>query len=132
MLLPHFLHHFWRKIFILLYSINWPNFIAWFPLLCEILSSIFIVIICWCHKCWSYLIFLIKPLFLHDQKVKKKTYLQTYLFCKNLFTKKYLSFYILLTDQLLLCCSLYFVRYWTIYLLQLFVDVINVEITLYF
>ena len=25
---PHFLHNFWRKIFLLLYSINWPNFIV--------------------------------------------------------------------------------------------------------
>ena len=33
--LPYFLHNFWRKIF-LLYSINWPNFIDWLPLLCEI------------------------------------------------------------------------------------------------
>ena len=29
--LPHFLHDFWRKIFILLYSMNWPNFIVWLP-----------------------------------------------------------------------------------------------------
>ena len=28
-LLPHFLHDFLRKIFLTLYSINWPNFIAW-------------------------------------------------------------------------------------------------------
>ena len=28
--LPHFLHDFWRKVFFLLYSINWPNFIVWF------------------------------------------------------------------------------------------------------
>ena len=35
--LPHFLHNFWRKIFLLLYSINWPNFIIQLPLLCEIL-----------------------------------------------------------------------------------------------
>ena len=26
--LPHFLHNFWRKIFLLLYSVNWPNFIV--------------------------------------------------------------------------------------------------------
>ena len=37
--LPHFLHNFWRKIFLLLYSINWPNFIVWLPLLREILGN---------------------------------------------------------------------------------------------
>ena len=26
--LPHFLHDFWRKIFLLLYSTAWPNFMA--------------------------------------------------------------------------------------------------------
>ena len=44
--LPHFLHNFWRKIFFLLYSINWPHFIAWLPLLCEILGNMFIAIVC--------------------------------------------------------------------------------------
>ena len=34
--LPHFLHNFWRKISLLLYSIDWPNFIAWLPLIREI------------------------------------------------------------------------------------------------
>ena len=34
-LLPHFLHNFWRNIFLLLYSINWPNFIVWLHLLCD-------------------------------------------------------------------------------------------------
>ena len=74
--LPHFLHKFWRKIFILLYSMNWPNFIAWLPLLCEILGNMCIAIVC---KPGSdvmnfevNLIFLKKPLFLHDQKVMTK------------------------------------------------------------
>ena len=31
-----FLHDFWIKLFLLLYFINWPNFIVWLPLLCEI------------------------------------------------------------------------------------------------
>ena len=44
--LPHFLHNFWRKIFILLYSINWPNFIGWLSLLCEILVNMCIAIVC--------------------------------------------------------------------------------------
>ena len=37
--LLHFLHHFWRKIFLLLYSNNWPNFIFWLSLLREILYN---------------------------------------------------------------------------------------------
>ena len=37
--LPHFLHDFWRKMF-LLYSINWRNFIAWLSLVREILGNL--------------------------------------------------------------------------------------------
>ena len=37
--LPHFLNKFWRKILLLLYSINWPNFIILLPLLREIWSK---------------------------------------------------------------------------------------------
>ena len=45
---PHFLHNFWRKLFLLLYAITWPNFIAWLPLLREILGNMFnVVIACW-------------------------------------------------------------------------------------
>ena len=40
-----FLAFFWRKIFQWLFSINWLNFVAWLPLLCEILNNICIVII---------------------------------------------------------------------------------------
>ena len=43
--LPHFLHNFWRKIFLLLDSIIWPNFKVWLPLLCEILGNKCIVIV---------------------------------------------------------------------------------------
>ena len=39
--LPHFAHIFWRKIFFLLCSINWPNLIVWLPLLCEILGYMY-------------------------------------------------------------------------------------------
>ena len=45
-LLPHFLHDFWRKIFLLLYSLNWPNFIFWLPLFRETLGNMCIVIVC--------------------------------------------------------------------------------------
>ena len=44
--LPHFLYDFWRKMFLLLYSINWPNFIFWMPLIREILSDMGIATVC--------------------------------------------------------------------------------------
>ena len=40
-----FLLDFWRKIFLLLHSINWPNFIVWLLLLCEKLDNMYIVMI---------------------------------------------------------------------------------------
>ena len=43
--LPHFPHNFWRKIFVLLHYISWPNFIIWLPLLCEILGNMCIAIV---------------------------------------------------------------------------------------
>ena len=48
--LPKFLHDFWRKIFVMIYFINWPNLIAWLLLLLEILGNMCIVIIC-CPVC---------------------------------------------------------------------------------
>ena len=42
--LPHFPHNFWRKMFLL--PIDWPNFIVWLPLLCEILDNMCITIVC--------------------------------------------------------------------------------------
>ena len=74
--LPHFPHNFWRKIFLLLYSINWLYFIVWLPLLCEVLGNMCIVIVS--KPGWDVmnfevnLIFLIKHSFLHDQKVLTK------------------------------------------------------------
>ena len=44
--LSHFLHDVQRKIFTLLYSRTWPNFIVWLPLLLEILGHTCIVIVC--------------------------------------------------------------------------------------
>ena len=43
--LPHFLHGFWIKIFHLLYSINWPNFIVGLFLFREILGNVYIIIV---------------------------------------------------------------------------------------
>ena len=44
--LPHFRQDFWRKIFLTLYFIDWPNFIAWLPLVLETLVNKCSVIIC--------------------------------------------------------------------------------------
>ena len=43
---PHFVYDFLRKMFFMLYSINWPNFISWLPLLLEILVNMCITIVC--------------------------------------------------------------------------------------
>ena len=57
-------------------SINWPNFIVRLSLICEILNNMCVVILCE-PGCVVInfeinLIFLIKPFFLHSQKVKTK------------------------------------------------------------
>ena len=44
--LSHFQHDFWRKIFLLLYSITRPNFIFWLPLLREIQCNMCIAFVC--------------------------------------------------------------------------------------
>ena len=43
---PYLVYDFSRKIFLLLHSINWPNFIVWLPLLLEILSNMCITNVC--------------------------------------------------------------------------------------
>ena len=52
---PHFVYDFSRKMFLVLYSINWANFIVWLSLVLEILGSM-------CNQ----------DVFLHDQKFKLK------------------------------------------------------------
>ena len=42
----HFEYGFSTKMFLMLYSFNWPNFIAWLPLLLEILANMCIAIVC--------------------------------------------------------------------------------------
>ena len=73
----HFVYDFSTKMFLMLYSINWPNFIAWLPLLLEILGNMCIAIVCYpgCEVMdfEINLIILIKQFFLHAQKVKTKT-----------------------------------------------------------
>ena len=44
--LPHFSRNFWRKILLLLYSINWLNFTVWLPLIWEILGNMCFAIVC--------------------------------------------------------------------------------------
>ena len=73
----HFLYDFLTKMFLMLYSINYPNFIVWFFLLLEILDNICIAIVCYpCCVVMDFeinLIFLTEPFFLHDQWVMTKT-----------------------------------------------------------
>ena len=73
----HFVYDFSTKVFLMLYSINSPNFIAWLPLLLEILDNMCIAIVCYpgCDVMYFEinLIFPIEPFFLHDQTVMSKT-----------------------------------------------------------
>ena len=43
---PHIVYDFSRKMFLMLYPINWPNFIAWLPFLLKILLNMCIIIVC--------------------------------------------------------------------------------------
>ena len=74
--LVHFLWDVWRKLFLVLSSVTWPNFMTWLPLFREILGNTCIVIVCWpgCDVIYFKInhIFLIKPFFLHDQIIKTK------------------------------------------------------------
>ena len=42
----HFVYDFSGKVFLSLYSINWPNFIVWLPLLLEIMANMCTAIVC--------------------------------------------------------------------------------------
>ena len=42
---PHFMYDVSRKMFLVLYFINWPNFSVWLPLLLEILCNMCIAIV---------------------------------------------------------------------------------------
>ena len=73
----HFVYDFSTKMFLMLYSTNWPNSIGWLPLLLEILGNMYIATVCYlgCDVMdfQINLIILIEPLFLYDQKVMTKT-----------------------------------------------------------
>ena len=43
---PHFADDFSKKIFLMLHSINWPNFIVSLPFLLEILCNMCVAIVC--------------------------------------------------------------------------------------
>ena len=56
----NFVDNFSRKMIFMLYSSNWPNFIAWLPLLFEILGNMFTVVFIWkllwvLKKCFCYI-----------------------------------------------------------------------------
>ena len=68
---PHIVSDFLRKMFLVLYSINWPYFILWLPLLLDIFVNMCIAIV-WFPGCdvinyETYLIFLIKSFFYMTQ-----------------------------------------------------------------
>ena len=66
--LPYFLYDFWKKIFTFIYFITWTNFIAWLPLLREILCKICIVIL----VNLKLTLFLINLFSIIDQKFRSK------------------------------------------------------------
>ena len=73
---PHFVNDFSRNMFLMLYSINWTNFIFRLLLLLEIIGNICIAIICFpgCDVIdfEINLIFLIKPFFYMTKETKQK------------------------------------------------------------
>ena len=76
---PHFVYHFSRKMFFVLYSISWANFIVWLSLHLEVLGSIYITIVCLllpgCDiiKLETKLIFLIKLFCYMTKKSRQKS-----------------------------------------------------------
>ena len=74
---PHFLCDFSRKMFLMLYSIDWPNFIVWHSSLLEVLGNVCIPIVCF-PSCDVInfeinLVLLIKSLFYMNKKSKQKS-----------------------------------------------------------
>ena len=66
----HFVYDFPTKMFLMLYSINRPNFIAWLPLLLEILKNMCIAIVYYpgCDVIdfkTNFILLMIQPFFLH-------------------------------------------------------------------
>ena len=72
----HLVYDFSKKMFLLLYSVNWPNFIVWLPLLLEISGYMCIAIVC-SQDCGFInfkinLIFLIKTFLYMTKKSRQK------------------------------------------------------------
>ena len=74
---PHFVYDFSRKIFLMLYSINRTNFIAWLPLLHEILVNMCIAVVsfqsCDVINFEISLVFLTKPFFGITKKSRQRS-----------------------------------------------------------
>ena len=73
---PQFVNDFSRKMLLMFYSINWPNFIVWLPLLLDILGYMCVAIICF-PGCGGInfeinLIFVIKPFFYMTKNSREK------------------------------------------------------------
>ena len=72
---PHFVHDISKKMFLMLYSINWPILIAWLFLLLEILINMCIAIVCFPRfdviNLEIELIFLIKSLFYMNKESRQ-------------------------------------------------------------
>ena len=73
---PHFVYDFSRKMFLILHSISWPNFIIWLYLLLEILDNMSITIVyypgCDAIKFEINRIILIKPFRCMTKKSRQK------------------------------------------------------------
>ena len=82
--LSHFVYDFSRKMFIMLYSGNWSNFILWLPLRLQILDNMCVEIVCFpsidVKNFEIKLISLIKSFFHTTGKLRQK--------CKYLYTEK--------------------------------------------
>ena len=72
---PYFVYDFSRKMFLMLYSIRWTNFIVGLALLLAIVGNMCIAIVCFpgsdVINFDINLIFVTKPFFLWEQKVKR-------------------------------------------------------------
>ena len=71
----HFVYDFSRKMFFMLFSINWANIIVWLPLLLKILGNMLISIVffpdCDGINFEINLIFLIEPFFYMDKNSRQ-------------------------------------------------------------
>ena len=72
-----FVYDFSRKMFLMLYSINWPKFIIWLPLVLKILDNMCIAIVCFpdCDVISFEInfIFLINPFFYMTKNIQDKS-----------------------------------------------------------